>query len=253
MPDFATWMVVLMRVTAMLGVFPVFSSPAFPARLRIVLALGLASFIAPTVAPVEFQGLPLSRVVGLLLQEGLVGLLLGFVARMAFYAVEIAGALISTEMGLSLSPSYNPLNAGRSDTPTLILYYLGAMLFLTLDLHHWLLAALQRTYEVLPIAGARLAPELLADLLSRTSRVFGAALQMAAPLIAVAFLVTLLFSLLGRAVPQMNVFTESFGVRLLAGLAVFGLTLNLMAQHVLNFLRRLPEDLLHVSQLLALR
>ena len=74
---------------------------------------------------------------------------------------------------------------------------------------------------------------------------------MAAPVIAVTFLINLVFSVIGRAVPQMNVFAESFSARTLAGLAVFGLSLNLIAQHAVNYLRRLPEDLARVAQLLG--
>jgi flagellar biosynthesis protein FliR len=48
----------------------------------------------------------------------------------------------------------------------------------------------------------------------------------------------------------MNVFAESFAVRPLVGLSVFGLTLDLMAQHIMNYLRRLPEDMLRVAQAL---
>ena len=88
------------------------------------------------------------------------------------------------------------------------------------------------------------------DIVARTSGVFAAALQLAAPLLAVSFMVSLIFSVLGRAVPQMNVFAESFAVRPLVGLSVFGLTLELMSQHITNYLRRLPEDMLRVAQLL---
>jgi hypothetical protein len=49
----------------------------------------------------------------------------------------------------------------------------------------------------------------------------------------------------------MNVFHESFAVRTLAGLSVFGLTLQLMSQHIINYLRRLPEDMLSVAHLLS--
>jgi hypothetical protein len=49
----------------------------------------------------------------------------------------------------------------------------------------------------------------------------------------------------------MNVFHESFTIRTLAGLSVFGLTLQLMSQHIINYLRRLPEDMLSVAQLLG--
>jgi flagellar biosynthesis protein FliR len=56
---------------------------------------------------------------------------------------------------------------------------------------------------------------------------------------------------LSRAVSQMNVFSESFSFRIAGGLIVFGFTLQLTTQHVLNYLRRLPEDLLRLGQALG--
>ena len=82
------------------------------------------------------------------------------------------------------------------------------------------------------------------------SQIFLIALQLAAPLMAVSFIISLVFAVLGRAVPQMNVFSESFAVRPLVGLSVFGMTLELMSQHISNYLHRLPADMLRVSQLL---
>jgi flagellar biosynthetic protein FliR len=125
------------------------------------------------------------------------------------------------------------------------------MLWLSLDMHHWMLAALQKTYAYLPVGGAHLSEPLLRDVISRTSQTFEIALQMSAPLLAVSFIISLVFSVLGRAVPQMNVFAQSFSIRILVGLSVFGLTMQLMSQHIINYLRRLPEDVLRVAQLLG--
>ncbi|MCZ7637267.1 MAG: hypothetical protein M5U12_15290 [Verrucomicrobia bacterium] len=49
----------------------------------------------------------------------------------------------------------------------------------------------------------------------------------------------------------MSAFMESFAIRALGGLIVFALSLNLMAQHLLNYLRRLPEDMMRVAQYLG--
>jgi flagellar biosynthetic protein FliR len=87
-------------------------------------------------------------------------------------------------------------------------------------------------------------------MVARTGGIFVVALQMAAPLLAVSFIISIIFAVLGRAVPQMNVFAESFAVRPLVGLSVFGLTLDLMSQHIMNYMRRLPEDMLRVAQAL---
>jgi flagellar biosynthetic protein FliR len=124
---------------------------------------------------------------------------------------------------------------------------------LTLDLHHWVLVGFERTYSVLPIGGAHLNGELFKVVLDQTSSIFVVALQIAAPVLAVSFVVTVVFGVLGRAVPQMNVFVLSFSFRIVGGLMVFGFTLQLAAQHVINYLNRLPDDLLHLGQLMGMR
>jgi flagellar biosynthetic protein FliR len=92
---------------------------------------------------------------------------------------------------------------------------------------------------------------LLEDMVRRTGQVFVLGLLMSAPVIAVSFLINLVFSILGRAVPQMNIFIESFSFRILAGLIVIGMTLNLMAEHIINYLNRLPDDLVLVARILG--
>jgi flagellar biosynthetic protein FliR len=104
---------------------------------------------------------------------------------------------------------------------------------------------------VLPMGGAHLSSPLFSDIVGFTAGIFVVALQIAAPVLAVSFVVTLVFSVLSRAVPQMNVFILSFPFRIIGGLVVFGFTLQLTAQHVINYLNRLPDDLLNLAQLLG--
>jgi len=243
-------MCVFVRAGALLSVFPLFSSRNFPIQVRLALGASLAFLVAPTLTPAPVAGLSLGAAITLIAGEVGIGLVLGFASRMVFYAIDFAGGIIATEIGLTFSPNMNPFSNVQQDSPGLVLYFLAAMLMLSLDLHHWLLVAFQRTYQFLPIGHAGLREALLEDILRRASGIFLLAVQLAAPIIAVSFLMSLIFSVLGRAVPQMNVFVESFSFRLLIGLGVFGLTLNLMAQHLLNYLRRLPDDLLRVAQLL---
>jgi flagellar biosynthetic protein FliR len=176
------------------------------------------------------------------------GLVIGFASRLIFFALEIAGSIIGTEMGLTIPPGLNPMNDSPMTTTASILYYLAAMLWLSLDMHHWMLIGFEKTYIYLPIGAGHLSQAVVVDIVARTAGIFTVALQMAAPMQAVSFIISIIFAVLGRAVPQMNVFAESFAVRPLVGLSVFGLTLDLMAQHIMNYLRRLPEDMLRVAQ-----
>jgi flagellar biosynthetic protein FliR len=251
MPDLFNWLLVFLRASALLTVFPAFSASHVPRQIRIALGAMLAFLVAPLLPPVPSAGLDLWAAVGLMTLEILFGLLLGFVSRMFFYAIEVAGAILSMEMGLTMPGGLNPFTNSTMSEVATVLQYLGVMLFLTLNLHHGLLVAFQRSYQFLPVGGGHLREALVVEMFHRTSQLFWCALQMAAPVLAVSFLITLIFSILSRAVPQMNVFSENFGVRLLAGLSVFGLTIHLLGEHIANYLNHLPEDVLRVAQMIG--
>jgi flagellar biosynthetic protein FliR len=249
--DFHNWMLVFLRVSAFLLVLPFFSVTNFPVTLRVALAALTALLLAPLLPGFAVEHLTITRLLGLMVQEVSIGLLMGFISRMVFYAVDLAGNFVSSELGLNMGALFNPLEGQSSQVPGLILFFLAAVVMFTLDLHHWVLAGFQQTYSVLPIGGAHLNGALFEVVIKHTSRIFVVALQISAPIIAVSFVVTLVFSVLSRAVSQMNVFSESFSFRIAGGLIVFGFTLQLTAQHVLNYLRRLPEDLIRAGQILA--
>ncbi|MBI4324908.1 MAG: flagellar biosynthetic protein FliR [Chloroflexi bacterium] len=249
--DLANWMLVFLRASAMLAIFPVFSAPRFPVQLRLALGALLAYLMAPQLPAHRLINCSLWSLIGQMMLEIVIGLVLGFACRMIFYALDLAGGIIAAEMGLSLPSLLNPMETNEVTTPALILHTMAAVLWLSMDMHHWMLIGFQQTYALLPVGGSHLQERLFLDIVARSGKMFLVALQMTAPVIAVSFIITLVFAVLGRAVPQMNVFAESFAVRILAGLAAFGLTLHLMAQHVLNYLRRIPEDIVHVARLLG--
>ncbi len=249
--DIYNWLLVFLRIGAFLYVLPFFSASNFPHTLRIALGALTAMLLAPLLPPFMVGKLSLFGLLGVLIQEVSIGLLLGFISRMVFYAADLAGGIIATEIGLNMGTIFNPLSQSSSPVPGSILFFLAAVVMLTLDLHHWILAGFQQTYLVLPVGGAHLNEALFMSVLTHTSRIFVVGLQISAPVLAVSFVVTLVFAVLSRAVPQMDVFVLSFSFRIAGGLAVFGFTLHLTAQHVLNYLRRLPDDLLRVAQLMG--
>lgn len=248
---FNNWLMVFLRASGMLAVFPLFSPSNLPVQVRVSLGALLALLIAPALPNPTGQPDSLLGLVGVMAIEVGVGLLLGFMSRLIFFALDTAGGLIGTEIGLSLPPAFNPASGIQESAAGTVLFYLALVLWLSLDLHHWLLAAFQKTYVLLPVGGACLREDLLLEVLDRMRQFYVVALQIAAPIMAVSFMISLIFSVLGRAVPQMHVFGESFALRILAGLCVFGITCQLMAQHIVNYLNRLPEDMLRVARILG--
>jgi len=249
--DLKNWMLVFIRAGAFLSILPIFTMLNVPVQVRVAFAALLAVLVAPTLPAFAHGPVTLLDWIGLSAREVCCGLLIGLVTRMAFFVSDFAGQLISNELGLHLGSILDPLNARPTQAPALMMFLLTCLLMMSLDLHHWLLTGFSYTYTLVPIGGARLSEGLFSNLLDHTTRVFVVGIQIAGPMIAASFLAMVLIGLLGRLVPQMNVLAESFGLRIVCGLVVFALTLEISAQHILNQLRRLPEDIMRVAQLLG--
>ncbi|MCF7668805.1 MAG: flagellar biosynthetic protein FliR [Verrucomicrobia bacterium] len=249
--DIINWFMVFLRAGALFAVFPVFASPNYPVQLRIALAAFTSFLIMPMVDNTLPPDMNFLEIFGCMITEVLIGAFLGFMSRMVFYSLEFAGALISTQMGIMMSSDMDPVHHVRTQTPGVVLYLLAGMLFFCLNMHHWILIGFRRSFQLVPVGGAGVSNNLVLEVIHQSTFVFSVAVQIAAPMVAVSFLVTLIFGILGRAIPQMNVFMESFAFRVLGGMIVFGLTVSVMAQYIMNFFNRLPEDFLRIAHLMG--
>lgn len=249
--DFYTWFLVFVRMGAFFFALPFFAAVNFPATMRVALAALAALLLAPQLPPLPIHQLDLLALFGLLARELAIGLLFGFFARMVFFAADIGGIIISNELGLSMGSLMDPSSGQTEAIPGLMLSLLATVTMLSLNLHHGLLLGFAKSFDVLPLGGGHLSTPLFEVLVGRTGQIFVIALQIAAPVMAVTFCITVFFSVMGRAVPQMNVFAESFGIRIVVGLIVFGFTLQITAQYIANYLLRLPDDLFGLGQLLG--
>ena len=250
---FLTWFMVFIRAGAMLSIFPIFSAAAMPARLRIALAGFLAMLTLPGVSlPEGFFDSDLAQFVGLIIKEVCFGLVLGFVCRLILFAMALAGHYIGAELGLQLGSLIAPGESTPSSTPSVILQMMMIMLMFSLDIHFELLMGFQQSYQVLTIGSGGLSNALFDEVTVLCARTFSVALRIAAPLIAVSIVVNMLMMVLGRTIPEVNVFIMSFSIKILVGVFLFGFTLSLSAREITNYLHQLPDDFVTVVRLLAL-
>ncbi len=88
----------------------------------------------------------------LLAPEILIGLLLGFAARLALAAIHVGGSLIATQSGLSAAAMFDPNEATPGTLPGTFLTVAALTILFAADFHHLLLRAAARSYAVLPVA-----------------------------------------------------------------------------------------------------
>lgn len=238
------WMMVLLRGTGLVLQFPVVAARALPIPLRVAITACLATLLAGVIpsAPVPSAGWALFLAA---VREIVLGLLLGFVVRFVFAAVEMAGRLITTEIGLTAAPGMGVPEPSTEPVAALLSTF-AVVLFFLFGGHEGVLAAFARSFQISPAGAATLPAGAAQVLITRSAELIALAVRIAAPFIAMNFLVTLAFSALGRAVPKMQVFVLGFSARALVGMGLLAGAGALLARYLYAEFGDTPWRMLNV-------
>lgn len=227
-----TWLAGLLlpflRILALFSAAPLLSHRSLPMRARIAAAAAIAFVVAPFAGVPAGLSLASASGLGLVAQQVVIGLGIGFAARLLFSVFEIAGEFIGLQMGFSFAGFFDP-HGGTESPVGSWLHTLALMLFVALDGHLALVDALLATFRTLPIAAdpVHALGAVRLDLLG--ADVFRLALMLALPATVLMLFVNLALGFTSRVAPQLSLFSVGFPVTLLAGLAA----LAIGAQHLL--------------------
>lgn len=233
----------LARVLGLIMTAPLLHSHSVPARVRIGLGIALALAIAPMAG--AMPDVQVGSVAGLaiLAEQVLVGAAMGLSARLAFAALSLAGDLIGLQMGLGFAIFYDPQSAGQTPVAAQFLELAGFLLFLSINGHLMMLAAIAQSFEVLPV-GAALAPGHWKDLAEMGTGVFSLGTLLALPVVGPLLVVNVVLAVLSRAAPQLNLFAVGFPVTLLTGFVALALALPALAPALERTLTEAVGDML---------
>ena len=216
------------RVLALFSALPVLGQRSVPARVRIGLALLIVVAAQPSLPAMPEVPLDSALAFLLVVQNVLVGLTLGFAVRVVFAAVEFAGELVGLQMGLNYAGFFDPASGGQVTATGRFFGTLVGLLFIVINGHLLVVAAVVQSFRVFPVA-----PEPFAFLRALQpqvwgSEVFSLGLWIALPIVAMLLFVNLVLGVISRVAPQMNVFAIGFPMTLGVGLLGMLFTLPMM-------------------------
>ena len=219
------WLWPLFRIGAMVMAAPVLGARSVPMRARLVITLALTLIIAPLIPPVPVVDLlsPLTLII--IVQQVLIGVILGFTAQLVFSAVITGGQVIAMQMGLGFSLMVDPQNGAQA--PVLSQFYVmfAILIYLTLDGHLVLIQILVDSFTTLPVGIEGLQVKDYRTLANWGSQIFAGGLVIALPAIASLLVVNIAFGVMTRAAPQLNIFAIGFPVTMICGFALVFITL----------------------------
>jgi flagellar biosynthetic protein FliR len=217
------FVLVLVRVGCIFAFLPFLGGGSAPQAIKALVALAVAVALYPLAAahlPVNsWQPTQYFLFVG---AEAVFGALIGLSAAFIFGGIRMAGELLGSQMGMALALTADPLSGVESTPIGNFCETVGVLVFFVLNGHHMMLAALRESLAQWPL-GAFLAPEFLKEVsVNAAAKGMLTALQLAAPLLVLMFLVSLIMALMARLVTEINVLIISFPLRI--GVGLVGLT-----------------------------
>ena len=222
-----------------------------PAPVRILLSLSIGYLLSLVSAlpqiPIDMGLWPLA--LGLA-GELTVGMVIGFAAHAVFAGLQYAGQLLGFQIGLSYVNTIDPQTSNRSTTLSIYMNFLGMMLFLGFNGHHWFIEAIAKSLTVLPPYSIRFTGSFIAHLAILVGKIFVIGFQIAGPLLAVMLLTDIVLGIIGRSAPQVHIMIIGMPLKVLVGMSGMGLMLYFLPTAMRGFSRQLFREMLGFLQLM---
>lgn len=219
------FLLVFLRLGAILVFMPIFDSRSIPVLFKAGLALAMSVMLFPLL---QLETVPLFSnflsfgigVVG----EIMLGAIIGFSVKILFAGIQMAGQLAGYQMGLAIANVMDPATSEQVPLLAMVNNLMALLIFLAINAHHWFILAIQQSYVLVPPFGFEFSSSLMQLLITLSGNIFILAIKIGAPVIVALLLTSIGFGLIARTVPQMNVFIVAMPLKIGVGLLFFGLS-----------------------------
>jgi flagellar biosynthesis protein FliR len=224
------YMLVLIRLSGIFLAAPALSGVMIPVRVKALLVVMFAAAIYPAVSitsqvPPDVDLITLAPVIA---TELLIGLTIGLLAMLPLMGVQLAGMLTGYQMGLAMARAFDPNSGSDGVVVGQLLYYLAFGAFLTMGGLDHLFLAVVNTFERVPIGGFWFDQAPLDTLVGTLTSAFVLGIRIAAPIVAIIMLIMVAMGFIMKTMPQINVLTIGFAIKIIAGLVVMVMSITMI-------------------------
>ncbi len=214
------FLLILVRISGFMVAAPIFSLRNIPMRVKTLLAIAIAIVVFHVVPYREVVYSTTLEYAFVVITEMLAGLIMGFMANVAYYILSFAGQIIDQEIGFSMVNQFDPVTSTQvTITGNLYTYAVMLMVIIT-DMHHYLIRAITDSFQVIPVGGAVLDFNLYQVMKRFVVDYFVIGFRIVLPIFASLLVVNTILAILAKVAPQMNMFVIGLQLKVFVGLAV---------------------------------
>jgi flagellar biosynthetic protein FliR len=237
--------IVFLRVAGIMVFAPLFSSYSIPFQVRAFFALVCSLAVLPALPLDQVPlGLTLGSIPGLAAGELIFGLVLGLATFFIFAALQLAGQIISFQLGFSIINVIDPQTQVETSVISFLENFIGLGFFLLINGHHWLFLAISESFRYFPATGLRLDGPLVQEFIHLSSEVLVSGVQIAAPVIAVTIITDMVLGIIGRVAPQIHILVVGMPLKTLVGFSCMSFSFYFLPQFLGDRYMRLFRELL---------
>jgi flagellar biosynthetic protein FliR len=229
------------RVLAVFTSAPIFSSRMFPTRARVALAFLVALASQASFPDAPIIGFNDPRALGVLMQQVMVGLSIGFAVRLVFAAVELAGEVVGFQMGLNFASFFDPSMNSQSSAVAIFFSQMTSLLFVVMNGHIMVLMAVNKSFVAFPIDQNFLQAVAQMKLYKLGTDLFASGLWIAMPMVGMLMFTNLALGIISRVAPQLNIFAIGFPITLVVGMVGIAFTLPMLDTPFLALMNRVID------------
>lgn len=240
----SAWSFVLIRMLGLFMFTPLLASGTVPVQAKAMLAAGFAVVVYAGLPP-EQQVTPaadLMDIAPIIAIELAIGLCLGLLAAIPLVTVEVAGHIMGYQMGFSLAQSYNPGLESNLNSIGSLLFFMAITIYFMMGGLDLVVLTLMGTFENVPVGGFDITNPPLELLIGVLTSGFEIAFVVAAPVTAIIFLMLLAMGFLMKTMPQINVMTVGFAVKIIAGILILAISVfaisEALGDHIVDVLEQ---------------
>lgn len=238
LPYVPVWLMILFRLTGIFVLAPVLGSSTVPRMIKVFLALGLSFAVWPMLwvdaqasgnLAMAVRGLDIWSMGLLVALELLIGYVIGYAASLPLTGMQLGGHVVDQQMGLAAAQLFNPEFDDQTGVTGQLLFMFALALFVAAGGLNVMLHTLAQTFRHVPLGGFAGFDQIVHMVVGMLAIMFELGLRIAAPILCLMFLVSVGMGFLMRTVPQFNILSVGFAIRILSSLLIMTMLIGAIA------------------------
>ncbi len=233
---FFVFFIILIRVSSIVVFAPVFSSSSIPSQIKIAFAFVFSLALYPVVKDyIHITDFSILGITAMVVREVILSAALAFCVHFVWAGIELGAQLVGFMMGFSIANVLSPEENLQISILAEFESIMAILIFLIIDGHHIFIKAMVDSFKMIPVGGFVLNHNIFDILLKLSAMMFSVTFQILAPAVIALVVTNVVFGIIARTMPQINIMIVAFPLSIGIGLFVLGVSFSYSAYVIVKY------------------